>query len=435
MVYIYVDLHSFFHNSIIPIILTRAFVFSGPFVLVFIMELSLSSFGPHGAVILLTIITSLGLVTYKLYDLVLSRRSFRYKSKLPPVSHNYEPSDYKTPVPEPYPNWSLDLTKPLPYRAFRYGPTYQVNMGLRTCPVQEWVELDNHYPKYHADKAVRIAERGTKCVDTHPDAFPAAIELLQELADYLPARYPSLFERTAVGVKNKWSGEDFNIVERPLAEDPMAICARLIQDDLAIMIERPDGEYYLLAGAILLAGFWRLSDKYGMSLSDIHTSGDVPHFKEKLETGMCKFFKRLRPETVYNRNNYFLQVDDSLAWSWSIGSEDAPSVSWSTAEKNRAVQHHMFRSERQSLRRLPKTGAVVFTIRTYFHPVTEIAQEDYVPGRLASAVRSWDDKVANYKGRQKYGDVLLEYLDKEHEKQVARGLNVEADKEVRKYPW
>ncbi|KAF4998294.1 hypothetical protein FGRMN_3343 [Fusarium graminum] len=398
------------------------------------MELTLSSFGPHEAVILLSILTSLGLLAYKLHDVFQSRKSFRHKSKLPPVSHNYTPSDYKTPVPEPYPNWSIDTTKPLPYRAFRYGPTYQITMGLRTCPVQEWIELDNHYPKYHADKAARIAERGTKCVDTHPDAFPAAVELLQELADYLPARYPNLFERTSVGIKNKWSGEDFNIVERPLAEDPMAICARLVQDDLAIMIERPDGEYYLLSGAILLAGFWRLSDKYGMSLSEIHTSGDVPHFKEKLETGMCKFFKRLRPETVYNRNNYFIQVDDDLAWSWSIGSEDAPSVSWSTAEKNKAIQHHMFRSERQSLRRLPKTGAVAFTIRTYFHPVTDIAKEDHVPGRLASAVRSWDDKVGNYKGRQKYGEVLLEYLDNEHEKQIARGLDPEAEKD-RRYPW
>lgn len=36
----------------------------------------------------------------------------------------------------------------------------------------------------------------------------------------------------------------------------MAICARLVQDDLAIMFEKPDGQYYLLAGAILLAGFW-----------------------------------------------------------------------------------------------------------------------------------------------------------------------------------
>ncbi|KAF6826231.1 mannosyl transferase [Colletotrichum plurivorum] len=342
---------------------------------------------------------------------------------------------YVMPTPTPYPDWSIETTKPLPYRAFRYGPKYHVTMGLRTVQPEDWIELDNHYPKYHADKAARIRDRGVKCVATQPEAYPAALELLDELARYLPARYPTLFRRTAVGIDNLWSGESFDLTQTPLAEDPMAIAARLVQDDLAIMLERPDGSYHLLAGAICLAGFWRLGDKLGMSLDEIHTSGDVPHYRERLRGGMNGFFRRLRCDQVYGRNNYFIQVDDALPWSWSIGGEDDPTTGWGTAEKDRAVEHHHFRSERQSLRRLPRTKAVVFTIRTYFHPVTELAAEDYVPGRLASAIRSWDDTVANYKGREMYGKVLLEYLDREHQKQLDRGLDLEEEDEVRKYPW
>jgi len=224
----------------------------------------------------------------------------------------------------------------------------------------------------------------------------------------------------------------------------MTTCARLIQDDLAIMFERPDGQYYLLAGSILLAGFWRLSDKFGMPLSEIHTSGDVPGFRSKLEKGMTNFFRRVQPNAPVLRNNYFLQVDDELAWSSSIGSEDADAYSqaigWDSAQKNRAIGHHYFRSERQSLRRLPRSGGVVFTIRTYFEPVTKVAAEAGVPGRLASGVRSWGDDVARYKGRERYGDVLLEYLDGEHRRQVEEGV-VGVDGEVvgrgeeRKYPY
>ena len=80
-------------------------------------------------------------------------------------------------------------------------------------------------------------------------------------------------------------------------------------------------------------------------------SGDVPGFKEKLEKGMMNFFRRIKPEAPVLRNNYFIQVDDDLAWSTSIGSEDCGGISWDTAEKNKAVEHHYFRSERQSLRR------------------------------------------------------------------------------------
>lgn len=77
----------------------------------------------------------------------------------------------------------------------------------------------------------------------------------------------------------------------------------------------------------------------------------------------------------------------------------------------------------------------MFTIRTYFLPVTELAKEPFVPGRLASAVRSWGDDVALYKGRERYQDVLLEYLDGEHRRQVEAGLAVDEEEEESKYPY
>ena len=234
---------------------------------------------------------------------------------------------------------------------------------------------------------------------------------------------------------NLLTGESFNIVKRPLAEDPMQMAARMVQDDLAIMFEKSDGEYYLLAGAILLPGFWRLEDKFGMPLSEIHSSGHVPGFKTKLEKGMMNFFRRIQPNSPVLRNNYFMQVDDDLAWSNSIGPEDSDGIGWFTAEKNKAIEHHWFRSERQSLRRLPRSGGVVFTIRTYFHPVTEVAQEPGVPGRLASAVRSWGDDVAKYKGRERYQDVLLEYLDNKHQEQLEKGLVKEDEDREGMYPY
>jgi hypothetical protein len=155
--------------------------------------------------------------------------------------------------------------------------------------------------KFHDEKAKRIIERGPKCSHTDPAAFDGAIELLEEFCSYLPERYPSLYKRTPVGMDNLITGETFNIVERPLYEDPMQIAARMVQDDLAIMFEKEDGQYYLLAGSILLAGFWKLEDKLGMPLSEIHTSGDVPGYKEKLEKGMMNFFRRVQPNGPVQR--------------------------------------------------------------------------------------------------------------------------------------
>jgi alpha-1,2-mannosyltransferase len=168
----------------------------------------------------------------------------------------------------------------------------------------DWIEVDNHYLRFHADKTRRLAERAPKCVKVDPDprVYDGTLELLEELTAYLTERYPSMFARTPVGLDNLLTGEKFDtraahLTVNDVTESPMQLCARLVQDDLAIMFEKPDGQYYLLAGAILLAGFWRLEDKFGMPLSDIHTSGDVPGFKAKLEKGMMSFFRRGLPQS------------------------------------------------------------------------------------------------------------------------------------------
>jgi hypothetical protein len=107
-----------------------------------------------------------------------------------------------------------------------------------------------------------------------------------------------------------------------------------------------------------------------------------------------------------------------------MGDQNASSVaSWATADSsNLKVSDIHFRSERQSLRRLPKSGALLFTIRTYFEPVTVIAREPHVPGRLAEAIRSWDQTVSYYKGRSHWEGLLLPYLDEMHREQVASGV-------------
>ncbi|KAK9473220.1 uncharacterized protein V1510DRAFT_109464 [Dipodascopsis tothii] len=342
------------------------------------------------------------------------------------------PSDFKTPVPPPYPDWDVATTKPLPYRPFKHN--YHVTMGIRNMDWHEWIELDNEFPKFHAEKTRRLAERGDKLSRTGADAFDAAMELLEEFRQYLPARYPSMFRRTAVGIDNVVTGESFDYTALRPGDDPMAVAAKLVQDDLAIMMEGPDGQYYLRAACIVLAGFWRLSDKFGMPLSEIHTSGDVPQFKEKLQGSMERFFVRMKPEKAVTRNNYFLQIDDGLGWSDAIGPEDSPEVGWDTADVASSLEHMHFRSERQSLRRLPKSGGVVFTIRTYFVPVVEMAKEPYVPGRLADGMKAWAADVSSYKGKRKYVDVTLPFLEAEHRKQVEQGL-IDPANEPSRYPF
>ena len=115
-----------------------------------------------------------------------------------------------------------------------------------------------------------------------------------------------------------------------------------------------------------------------------------------------------------------------------------------------------FRSERQSLRRMPKTGCICFTIRTYFHPVTDIVNEPGIPGRLAGAIRvslhahlitepiliaflflhaqSWPDPIAQSKGKALFADTMLPWLDDLHQKQIEAGVTGAEDR-FDNYPY
>jgi Protein of unknown function (DUF3445) len=139
---------------------------------------------------------------------------------------------------------------------------------------ESWIELDNEWKSFHQQKLDRIAERGDRLIMVHEMAKEAAQETLELLSKYLTKRYPSLFRFTnekEEAIEVLATGEVYPILN---SDDPFKYSALLVQDDLAIMMEGPDGLYYLRAGAICLAGFWRLEDKFGMPLERIHTSGD-----------------------------------------------------------------------------------------------------------------------------------------------------------------
>ncbi|RDB20502.1 hypothetical protein Hypma_012433 [Hypsizygus marmoreus] len=386
----------------------------------------------------------------------------------------WTPVDFTYPPITPCP-LELSEIKPIAYRPFRPGE-YHVTMGIRNMVWDEWIELDDEYEMFQRLRAHRIEIRGKDIIRVLPETpnlvrsgDDASIELLHELVEYLPRRYPKVFEvirypRDTVTPHSGWDGlpQIKTIKVLPLgtsydiprdiydgenaAVKALEIASLLIQEDLALMIEGQDGQYYFQAGAILIPGTWRIQDKIGMPLEQIHITGNVPRYKEKLHTGMARFFKRMPVDKPVARNNYLFQpvplkddVDpNELGWAESIHGPEAtfPNTRKKAMENPTPTPSSIFlRVERQTLRRLPRSGAVVFTIRTYQTSVEKLGREPGVVRRLASALRGWGDDVGEYKAKWRGGwwDVLLDYLDNSHADMVKKGIEVPESAE--KYPF
>jgi hypothetical protein len=167
---------------------------------------------------------------------------------------------------------------------------------------------------------------------------------------------------------------------------------------------------------------------------------------------MERFFQKMAVDKPVSRNNYFFQVvqpvsavndaenmdPEELAWAESShGPEDNFSKTHPTNQPTRPKPTPSLvrlRTERQTLRRLPRSGAIVFTIRTYLTPVERFKDEPGVAKRLAGALRGWGDDIGEYKGKEggAWWDVLMEYLDKCSEERAKEGEDGEID---HKYPF
>lgn len=76
------------------------------------------------------------------------------------------------------------------------------------------------------------------------------------------------------------------------------------------------------------------------------------------------------------------------------------------------IEDIRIRHERQTLRRLPRTRAVMFMVRTYLTPVTDLAEEKDNLWAFREAINAWPLEMAKYKGRHVWGQVFEEWCQR-----------------------
>jgi hypothetical protein len=163
---------------------------------------------------------------------------------------------------------------------------------------------------------------------------------------------------------------------------PLDAAGRRVQEDLCLLVLR-DGAPHLDAASLCFPSYWRLADKLGKPLADVH--GPVPHYGDQLAGKVDGFLTRLRG-AVWRRN-------------WSIHDDPEYFLPRETTPHSgaRVPDDLYLRSERQVLLRLDTPDTVLFTIRTQQVPLAELADRPDVAHRLARVVDAWSPDLVAYK--------------------------------------
>ena len=262
------------------------------------------------------------------------------------------------------------------------GP-YRMAMGLTTVSESEWFEFDALYP-------VEMAEKRRL-----PGTEAACAEALASIVVALTAHRSDWFSLDGPMLTNRLTGEIWNIG----AEHPLDLAGRLVQEDLCLIQNTSDGPVFS-AGSLCFPSRWRLSEKIGRPLAAVH--GPVPQYADRLAAPVDRFMRHLRPGRIAARLNWSVVDDPALfqpGGKWRTARNDAI-----TAEN--AGENLFLRVERQTLRLLPASAAVLFGIRVHVYPLDRVA-----PDRLAVAVRALPEDIATYKSLPSFRAALLAWLD------------------------
>lgn len=259
-------------------------------------------------------------------------------------------------------------------------------MGLSPMDPARWIEPDGDAARYHHHKLQQRERLGERVHRARADSLPARRELAALLLDHLLADHPDCYRRE--GETLHCLPGNFRVAL--VGPEPLWRASLWVADDLVIMEPR-EGAYRLTAASLCSASGWRLEDKFDGSLAAVH--GPVPDFDRVLLPSVERFFGHLKVERPVVRYNWSLQQGGKL--NRRPGREGAGELH--------------YRVERQSLRRLPETGAVVFGIRVYLHPLASLRPLGEALPRLLEAVDRCPPALRRYKGFDRLAPLLEEY--------------------------
>jgi len=176
--------------------------------------------------------------------------------------------------------------------------------------------------------------------------------------------------------------------------DAIERLALVVDEDVCYLQADTRDRYVLVAGCVCSPSHWRLTEKIGRPVADVHQH--VPHYTRDLAARVDQFLGRLRPGSSVARRNWTVHETSERFEPFSPPPLDVP------------PGEQWLRTERQTLTRLPRSGAVQFTIRT------DMAQLATVPvehrRRLADRLAAEPEELVAYRDLTERRPGLIEWL-------------------------
>ena len=135
---------------------------------------------------------------------------------------------------------------------------------------------------------------------------------------------------------------------------------------------------------------------------------EVPSYKENIGSKVNKIFTNLPVGRIFQRFNWSIYEDAELFHPAKSKKEIKRS---DLINQENAGERLFLRVERQTIRRLPKSSSIVFTIRVHINPLSSIENDLTLLGDLKLALSNLNEDLKKYKSIDQIEMPLQSWLD------------------------
>jgi dimethylamine monooxygenase subunit A len=284
-----------------------------------------------------------------------------------------------------------------PYLPFANGK-WRMVPGLRSLDLRTWIEIDEHLERELALKETLLQQRYSDVFASLPRSEPGQQETLDLLVAHLLKHFPQYYQQEGDRLHNSATDQTWHFSDFKAA--PLDLAGRLVQEDFCLMRSAPEG-YVLSAASVCFPSRWLLAEKIGRPMGQIHAP--VPGYAEKLRSPVNRFFEQIRSDRPVWRLNWSIVDSPDLFLLQSRNTK--PNLNGADAGEKLWI-----RVERQTLRRLPQSGNILFTIRTYVYSLSLLETNPSAAKGLATAIQQVSPEMQHYKTLLPIREALLDYL-------------------------
>ena len=291
------------------------------------------------------------------------------------------------------------------------GTSKPFTIGLKPLELSEWIEPGPDLEAQLDEKVRLYAEMPDTVFVEEPDTRTAQAEVLDLLLDHLPRRFPDIYRREAGAML---VGPSERRVPLDADSAPLRTASLIVAEDL-ILMRRGDDGWRLAAGSLCFPSSWSLLEKFGRPLQQIHAP--VPGFGPGTRSAdlINRMFDGLQGQAV-ERYNWSIQAGSALYHPLSGQQRIDRATGRPTKFPDGDIDGRAFiRVERQTLRKLPVSRDILFTIRIHLDPLKVLERH---PDRAALAqsfaaqLEAMEEAQLDYKGLTADRDRLTKRLRK-----------------------